>query len=140
MARCGKPHKRRESFVRKDLIMENKKITLFNAMETLKELVKGQENLEKAIEEIATTVAVNNCATRLEELKKADRMREEVINYLIEIGCEKDFIKIPLETLKEWKIFLEGTCNGKPVNISGYPRFGDVKLHNHSWGYTVSMV
>ena len=117
-----------------------KTITVFNALNTIKELAKGQEELVKAVEEIATTVAINNCTTRLEELKKAEKMREEVLQYLIEVGAEKDYISIPVETLKEWKIFWEGPCKGKNCTVSGHPRFGKVKLYKFSREYSVSMI
>lgn len=109
-------------------------------METLRTLVQGQEELEKTIEEIAITVAVNNCSTRLEELRKTDKMREEVIDYLIEIGATKAFVSIPEETLKEWKLFLEGSCKGKPCKISGSVTFGKVKLYIRDWEYKVSIM
>ena len=117
-----------------------KNITIFNAMNTLKELAQGQEELMKAVNEIATTVAINNCTTRIEELKKAESMREEVLQYLSEAGAEKDYISIPIETLKEWKIFLEGPCKGKNCTVSGILRFGKVKLYNRDWGYSVNWI
>ena len=113
------------------------KITVFNALNTIKELTQGQEELVKAVEEIATTVAINNCTTRLEELKKAESMREEVLQYLSEAGAEKDYISIPIDTLKEWKMFLEGPCKGKNCKVSGAIRFGKVKLYNENRGYSV---
>lgn len=117
-----------------------KNITIFNAMNTLRELAQGQEELVKAVEEIATTVAINNCTTRLEELKKAESMREEVLQYLSEAGAEKDYISIPIETLKEWKMFLEGPCKGKNCKVSGTPRFGKVKLYEYSREYSISLI
>lgn len=120
--------------------MENKKITVFNAINTIRELAKGQEELVKAVEEIATVVAVNNCSTRLEELRKTDKMREEVINYLIEIGADKDYIHIPVETLREWKVFLDGSCKGKPCKTSGSARFGSVRIYNRDYEYKISIV
>jgi hypothetical protein len=122
------------------IIMENKKITVFNAMSTLRELAKGQEELVKAVEEIATVVAVNNCSTRLDELRKTEKMREQVIDYLIEIGADKDYIHIPVETLREWKLFLNGSCKGKPCKISGSVSFGKVKIYNRDYEYKISMV
>lgn len=117
-----------------------KTITVFNALNTIKELAKGQEELVKAVEEIATTVAINNCTTRLEELKKAEKMREEVLQYLIEVGAEKDYISIPVETLKEWKLFWKGPCKGKNCTTSGNPRFGKVKLYEFSREYSISLI
>ena len=120
--------------------MKNEKITVFNAMSTLRELAKGQEELIKAVEEIATVVAVNNCSTRLEELKKTDKMREEVVDYLIEIGADKDYIHIPVETLREWKLFLDGSCKGKPCITSGSAYFGRVRIYNRDYEYKISMI
>lgn len=120
--------------------MEDKKITVFNAINTIRELAKGQEELVKAVEEIATVVAVNNCSTRLEELRKTDKMREEVIDYLIEIGADKDYIHIPVETLREWEIFLAGSYKGKPCETSGSARFGSVKIYNGVYAYQISML
>lgn len=115
-------------------------VNIFNAIGTIKKIVEGQEQLVKAIEQIETTVAINNCTTRLEELKKADKMREEVINYLIEIGAEKDYISIPVNTLKEWKVLLEGSYKGIPCEVSGYPRYGTIKLNIYHHKYSVSMI
>lgn len=117
-----------------------KNITVFNAMSTLRELAKGQEELVKAVEEIATTVAINNCTTRLEELKKAEKMREEVIQYLSEVGADKDFVSIPVEIQKEWKLFLKGPCKGKNCEISGAIKYGKVKLCEYNTKYTIYFV
>lgn len=118
----------------------NTKVNVFNAISTIKELVEGQEQLVKAIEEIETTVAINNCTTRLEELKKADKMREEVIDYLIENGAEKEFISIPVDTLKEWKLLLKGSYKGIPCEVSGFPRHGKIKFYRYHNSCSISMI
>lgn len=118
--------------------MEN--ITIFNAMSTLRELAKGQEELVKAVEEIATVVAVNNCSTRLDELRKTEKMREEVLQYLNEVGATKDYVSIPVEIQKEWKIFLEGPCKGKNCKTSGTPTFGRIRLREYNTEYCISFI
>jgi hypothetical protein len=91
--------------------MENKKINVFNALDTIRTLAEENsiilskiDEIEKEIAYIQKETALTEAITDIEWLKKQESAKNDIIEYIVEHGTEK--VIVPINIWHNWKSIL----------------------------------